>query len=95
MTKLSIYFKELKKSQGLTSDYQVAKFLGVSKQYAYRVMESGRLSDVLCIKIAKVLGIDPLEIISLREAEKAKDRDAKSLWVELHTRTKEARAEKR
>lgn len=89
MTKLSIYFKELKKSQGLTSDYQVAKFLGVSKQYAYRIMETGRLSDALCIKIASALDINPIEIISLREYEKAKDKEVKKVWFDLYNQTKD------
>lgn len=91
MSKITNYFNELKKVEDLESDYKVAQFLGVSKQYAYRVRDTGRLSDVLCIKIAKALKINPLEIISLREHEKAKDKDSKKMWLDLHNEIKMAR----
>lgn len=88
MSKITKYFNELKKAEGLESDYKVAQYLGVSKQYAYKVRDTGRLSDALCIKIAKALEINPMEIVSLREHEKAKDKDAKKMWLDLHNEIK-------
>ena len=52
-------------------------------------METGRLSDALCIKIASALDINPIEIISLREYEKAKDKEVKKVWFDLYNQTKD------
>jgi transcriptional regulator with XRE-family HTH domain len=65
----------------LTSDYQLAKFLGVRQQTVsnYRNRKSG-LDETMALKIADALGVDPAHVLTCVAAERAKDAAVKKAW---------------
>jgi len=77
------YVDELKDRLNLESDYQVAKYLEVSRQYLTKVRNGQPLGRQHCIRIARALRRDPLEIIATAEAQREKDPDLKAIWVKL------------
>jgi len=81
------YIEEIKKAQGVQSDYAVAKLLGVSKQ-AIPNYRSGRSSfdSNLAFKVAELSGHDPAEIVLDMKAMKEKDPDFSRRWAELARR---------
>lgn len=73
-----------KAAQGLTSDYKLAKFLGVTQQSVnnYRQGKSF-LCDETAIKVADCLGIYPALVLANIHAERAKGEVEKRAWQDL------------
>jgi hypothetical protein len=69
---------------GLTSDYQLAKFLKVtsSRLANYRKHRS-RLDDALCIQVADALHLDRGRVLAIVAAERAQSEQAKREWLKL------------
>lgn len=71
----------IKKHNGLTSDYQLAKFLktGHPNISNYR---NGRShpDNIMAFKMAEALGKEPLELIAIFSAERAKKAEEKTFW---------------
>ncbi len=85
MRKINDYLKDLQsKDSSLRTYYRIAQFLGVSNTYMYKARDSGILSDTHCIRIARRLGISPMEIISAKNYHSSKDEEAKQFWLEVH-----------
>lgn len=84
MTKTVDLLDALKARHNLTSDYQLAKFLGV-KQSTISNYRTGRtcLDDEMALRVADALSVNPLYVIAVAHAERA-DRQAneqvQSLW---------------
>ena len=77
------YIEELKDKMRMESDYKVAKYLDISRQYITKVHNGQPLGKKHCLRIAKALKRDPLELIATAEAQKEKDPDIKAVWVKL------------
>lgn len=75
------FLNAVKASQGLTSDYQLAKFLGVTAS-SISLSMSGRtyLGDEMALKVAEVLKIDPAQIVASVHYERAKKAEEKAVW---------------
>jgi hypothetical protein len=64
---------EIAQDQAFGSYYKVAKYLDVSPAYLYARKKDGNLSDRNLIKLATVVKIDPMVLISAKNMENAKD----------------------
>lgn len=71
------YLEELKEKQKLISDYAVSKYLKVTPQHVHTWRTRSVPDDLICTKIAEGLGINPFEIISAANAERAERAGAK------------------
>jgi transcriptional regulator with XRE-family HTH domain len=71
----------VKAKHGMTSDYQLSKALHVTRS-AVSKAQSGRqyMDDSTAIRVAELLEIDPLEVISSVNAERAKEPRERELW---------------
>jgi len=87
MKNVNDYLKDLAQLTETGSDYAVAKLLEVqpSRISNYR-REVSTFDTKMCIKIAEILKIDPLEIIIAMEVQRAKkqgDSTLQKFWAEL------------
>lgn len=75
------FLTAVKAAHGLTSDYQLSKFLSVTSQCISLSM-SGRtyLGDETAIKVAEALKIDPATVIASVHYERAKKAEEKAVW---------------
>jgi transcriptional regulator with XRE-family HTH domain len=84
--KTTEYLQSLKQRQGITSDYALARFLGVSRQTVSQWQSGVHFPDVkLCYIIADALGrgFEPQRIIAdieMERAERAGDDSARAFW---------------
>jgi hypothetical protein len=64
------------------SDNKIAMHWGVSRQAIskYRMREGSTFSDEVALKVAELLGIDPMEVIASQNLERAKTRKVKEFW---------------
>ncbi|MBB6324358.1 helix-turn-helix domain-containing protein [Paraburkholderia sp. SIMBA_009] len=66
----------------IQSDYAAAKALGVTRSTisGYR---TGRtvFDEKICIRVAEILGVDPLEVIASARVESAKDAETRGVWM--------------
>lgn len=78
------FIDAVKAKHGLVSDYALAKFLGESHQRlsSYRVKRT-YLDDLMAVKVAEALEIDPLYVIASVHAERAKKETEKKVWTDI------------
>ncbi|EMN5130722.1 hypothetical protein RVV79_003849 [Burkholderia contaminans] len=76
------YLDAVKRKLGLDSDYAAAKALCLTRA-AISKYRLGRafFDDMSAVRVAEILGIDPMEVISAANAERARDESARSFWV--------------
>lgn len=81
------FLDAIKTKHGLQSDYALAKKLGVKQSCIcnYR-SERSKFDDLMAIKAAGALEIDPLFIISAVHAERAKSEQEKAVWKGIYER---------
>lgn len=75
------YLDEVKARYGLRSDYALAIKLGIGSSGInnYRKRYS-HFNDLMAVKVAELLGIDPAEILAAVNAERTKCPAAKVVW---------------
>ena len=75
------YLDAAKCHLGIPSDYALAKALGVTRAAVskYR-MGTSLPDDLVCAKIADILGCEPMEVIAAINYQRSKTDDARSLW---------------
>ena len=80
------YLEKAKEKLGIKSDYALAKWLGISR-FSLSSFTTGRrpLDDYTATRIAEALGINPMEIIAARNAEREKDETRKEFWRRIFT----------
>jgi predicted transcriptional regulator len=78
------YLDAVKDRLDLPSDYALAKALGVTRAAvsSYRVGRS-MPDDLVCARIAAVIGVEPMEVIAAINYQRAKSDDARSLWESI------------
>lgn len=68
----------------LTSDYQLAKFLAISRQRVSKYMAGEvTLGDDAAIRVADVLQLDRGRVLAIVAAERAQSDQAKKEWLKL------------
>ena len=74
----------LKKKLAIDSDYALAKALGVSKQSVSRWSQGkGHFDDDVAIRVAEILGVNPVVILASMHAERSKTPQAQAVWFGL------------
>jgi predicted transcriptional regulator len=80
------YLNEAKTKLGLSSDYQAAKWLGVSTAALARYQKGQRtIDDYAAMKIADALGKQPIEVIALANMERETISERKEFWRKIAT----------
>jgi transcriptional regulator with XRE-family HTH domain len=73
--------EKVKEKQGLKSDYQLAKNLGISTGHMSEYKSGKRIPDIYALtRIAIILEIDPLKVIVEMEAETEKNEVKREFW---------------
>jgi transcriptional regulator with XRE-family HTH domain len=74
----------VKTRRKITSDYALAKALGVTQQ-AVSSYRSGNsiINDDVCLTVATILEIPPIGVIAQANAERAKTPELRQRWMEL------------
>jgi len=67
----------------MRSDYEIANFLGVSRQYMTKINHGGVFSNKIAFQLAETLKIDPLEIMATCQALKTKNQEIRNVWIKL------------
>jgi len=81
MTEIAGYFEAVKDRYRLTSDYTLAEKLGIAQPEANLMRRGLKIpKPELCIKIAKLLNKNPVELLLIAQKDKA-PRQAKEYWT--------------
>lgn len=84
MKLIADYVEEVKEKLELKSDRQVGLHLGGSANIVSSWVNDGtRPDDYYCIRMAEILGINPLEIIAAANWEREKNQDRKDWWEDF------------
>jgi hypothetical protein len=75
------YLDELKRAAGVDSDYAASKLLRVTTGGVSRWRTGSKTFDpTIAVKVANILGVNPLEVIAAAQYERASDDETKALW---------------
>lgn len=75
------YMGALKRRLGIESDYALAKALCVTKQTVSRYAQGkGYFDDEVAIRAARILEIDPMNIIVATHVERARTPEEQEVW---------------
>ena len=81
MTEIAEYFELVKERYGLSSDYALAEKLGIAQPEANLMRRGLKIpKPELCIKIAKLLSKNPVELLLIAQKDKA-PKQAKEYWT--------------
>lgn len=81
MTEIAEYFELVKGRYGLSSDYALAEKLGIAQPEANLMRRGLKIpKPELCIKIAKLLSKNPVELLLIAQKDKA-PKQAKEYWT--------------
>jgi predicted transcriptional regulator len=74
----------VKVRRGITSDYALAKVLGVTQAAVsgYRTGRS-RIDDDVALTVAEILHLNPMHVIAAANAERAKTPEQRARWTGL------------
>lgn len=70
----------VKRRHGISSDYALAKILGVSRQVLSSYRTGTTLGDDMAVKVAEQLGVDPAAVLAAVAAERTKSAAARRAW---------------
>lgn len=81
------YLDALKAKTGAVSDYALAPKIGVTRSAISKYRnQKDFFSDEMCLRVASVLEIDPLLVITSVNAERSKNEETKKIWESLFER---------
>lgn len=81
MTEIAEYFESVRDRYGLSSDYALAEKLGIAQPDANLMRRGLKIpKPELCIKIAKLLNKNPVELLLIAQKDKA-PKQAKEYWT--------------
>lgn len=78
------FLEAVKVKRGITSDYALAKALGITQQ-AMSSYRSGNsiMNDDVCLSVAAALDLAPIFVIAQANAERTKNPETKARWMGL------------
>lgn len=78
------YIEAAKKKSGITSDYGLAKRLGITKQAMSGYATGNRImDDYTAARLAELLDLEPIEVIAAANAEREKGSARAEFWKRL------------
>ena len=85
MKKTKDYLNQAIRKAG--SAYRLAEMTGISEQVLSHYKHNRRImDDYACLKLAEVIGIDPMEIITAANIEREKREHKRKVWEEFSRR---------
>lgn len=84
------YIEEVKRINGLDTDYKAAKLLGWRQTKISNYRNGQTMDNRTARQIAQTVNVSVWKVIADMETERAKDEDEKKAWKMLAKRTKEA-----
>jgi predicted transcriptional regulator len=76
------YLDAVKEKLGLPSDNAMSKVLGVTRAAVSRYRKGiCVVDDDVCFTVARILDINPLEIVVAAHLERAKDNETQARWI--------------
>lgn len=83
MKKTTDYLEEARKKMGGISWYQFAIESGITRSALTMYNKKNRVMDnYACTIVADILGVEPMQLITLAEMEREKDKEKKEFWSE-------------
>lgn len=84
MRTTSDYLREAKKALGVSSDYALARELGLTRA-AVSHYSCGRrvMDDDTALKVAEAIGVHPIEVLAAAHAERARTAEQRGLWEKV------------
>ena len=87
------YLDELKRRYGISSDYKLAKLIGITYQAVSQYRNKGTtLRDDVALKVAELLELPPGKVLADMQAERAKDARVRDAWRQIAARMADAAA---
>ncbi|WP_330109946.1 hypothetical protein [Methylophaga thalassica] len=86
------YIEEVKRANGLDTDYKVAKLLGCGQNKITQYRAGQTMDNETARQIAEILDIPVWQIIADMESERQKDPSKKKAWKMLAKLSKQAGA---
>ena len=76
------YLDAVKARRDLPSDYAAAKLLGVTRAAVSRYrLGQGYFEDIVALRVAEILEIDPMEVIAAVNIERARTESDRRTWT--------------
>jgi hypothetical protein len=92
MKTIEPYIVELKEKLNLETYSQTMEYLGMAKQAWTAIQKGAGITEKNAIRIGGILKIDPIELMAISMALKAKNKEAQNIWLKL---AKEKEAERK
>jgi hypothetical protein len=83
MKNISQYINEVKSLLKLKTYPETMEYIGMQKQAWTKIQKGTGVSEKNAIRIAQILGIDPLEIIAVSMALKAENNEIRDFWLKV------------
>lgn len=83
MKTLDTYINQVKDKLNLNSYKETMEYLGMHRQAWTAIQNGSGVNEKNAIRIGEILKIDPIEIMAVSLALKAKNRESKNLWLKL------------
>lgn len=80
------YLAAAKAKLQISSDYELAKRLGVSRQSVSDLVHGATMKNSTAARVAEILEIDPLRVIADAELERASGPEQRKLWERIAAR---------
>ncbi|WP_151031042.1 hypothetical protein [Cellvibrio sp. KY-GH-1] len=83
MKTLVPYIESVKSLLNLKTYPETMEYLGMQKQAWTNIQKGSGVAEKNAIRIAQILNIDPIEILAVSMALKAKNKESRDLWLKL------------
>ncbi len=83
MKTIEPYIEQVKKRLNLKTYAETMAHIGMHIQAWTAIQKGAGVSETNAIRIGQILGIDPMEIIAISMALRAKNKEIRDLWLKL------------
>lgn len=83
MKTIAPYIEQVKSLLKLKTYPETMEYIGMAKQAWTAIQKGTGVSEKNAIRIAQILNIDPMEIIAISMALKAKNNEIRNYWLKV------------
>lgn len=83
MKTIAPYIEEVKSLLKLKTYPETMEYIGMQKQAWTAIQKGAGVSEKNALRIGQILGVDPIEILAISMALKAKNKESRDLWLKL------------